>query len=434
MCEADVTPYWTCVYDELSRQDPIPLPLQRLFLCLVAIAYLPIMFPLTVGHFVGLDDSYFEFDKEHTFNFLTLMSVTTGLSPLQLYVCVSLTAAFFATLVWADITAIERPFRWPKVWETENNACYDDMFCEPSRKDRLIRRPGNTLSNFFYLFSAMIVLTSSYSRAFISEEKTSFILSDATFGTMMLILSISSTVWHGCNAMWSHGVDLWSMDAVIIYLPIRMMSLGVFVTLCKHSWDPIMASHIASAACMLIYAAHILSNGSRWKKKHDQKFWHKHFPFAVRNRLLHSPYVQTKKDDTINSLSLGPIPLYEVYLFALMPVIHNIPSWIMAKKVYESFGSVCFARILNISLAVGWAYRMTERWALDACRHIKFFGERMEMAKKNGEHIKSFSWMTLAAVLSPTAVLHYCTGITLTAAFCHARSVEIIMLQKFLVL
>eukprot|EP00985_Skeletonema_marinoi_P021989 scaffold13760_cov73-Skeletonema_marinoi.AAC.1 len=172
MCKADVTPYWTCVYDELSRQDPIPLPLQRLFLCLVAIAYLPIMFPLTVGHFVGLDDSYFEFDEEHTFNFLTLMSVTTGLSPLQLYVCVSLTAAFFATLVWADITAIERPFRWPKVWETENNACYDDMFCEPSRKDRLIRRPGNTLSNFFYLFSAMVVLTSSYSRAFISEEKT----------------------------------------------------------------------------------------------------------------------------------------------------------------------------------------------------------------------------------------------------------------------
>ena len=433
MCKAEVIPpYWTCVYNDLSRQDTIPLPLQRVFICLVAASYAPIMFPLTVGHyFVGLDDSYFEFDEVYTSNFLTLMSVTTGLSLLQLYVCLSLTAAFYATLIWADITTTDRPFRWPTTWETYNNACYDDMFCEPNRKDRLIRRPGNTLSNFFYLFSAMIALASSYSRAFSNEEKTSFILSDFIFGIMLLILSISSTVWHGCNAMWSHGVDLWSMEAVIIYLPIRMMSLGAFVTLCKHSWDPIMASSIASAACMLIFLAHIISNGLRWKKKHDQKFWHTHCPFAARNRLLNSPYVQMKKYDTINTLSLGPISLFEVYLFALMPVIHNLPSWVMAKQVYGYFGSVYFARILNISLAVGWMYRMTERWALDACRHIKFFDKKTKLAEQKGERLKSFAWLALAAVFSPTAVLHYCTGITLTAAFCHARSIEIIMLQKY---
>lgn len=192
-----------------------------------------------------------------------------------------------------------------------------------------------------------------------------------------------------------------------------------------------MASNIASSACLFLYLVHILSNGSRWKKKHDQKFWHSLCPFAVRNRLPNSPYVKTKKDYTINTLSLGPIGLFEVYIFALMPVIHNIPSWIMAKKVYGSFGSVCFGRILNVSLVLGWVYRMTERWAFDACRHIKFFGEKMEMANKNGDHLKSFVWMALAAVLSPTAVLHYCTGITLTAAFCHARSVEMVMLQKF---
>ena len=429
MCKAYATPYpyWTCVYNELSRQDPIPLPLQRIFLCLVALSYLPIMFPLAMGHLVGLDDSYFNFDKvvAHTSSLLPLMSVTTGLSQLQLYVCVSLTAAFFATLIWADTTAAERPFRWPKAWETDNNACYDDMFCEASRKDRLIRRPGNTLSNFFYLVSAMVVLASSYSRAF-SSEKTIFVSSDATFGIMMLILSISSTIWHGCNASWAHGVDLWSMEAVIIYLPIRMMSLGAFVILCEHSWDPIMASNIASAACMFLYLAHILSNGSRWRKKYDHKFWHSHCPFAVRNRLQNSPYVKMKNDDTTNSLSLG-----QVYMFALMPVSHNIPSWILAKKVYGTFGSVCFVKILNISLALGWVYRMTERWAFDACRHMKFFSEKMEMSKKNEDHRQSFAWMTLAAVLSPTAVLHYCTGITLTAAFCHARSIEMVMLHKF---
>jgi len=192
-----------------------------------------------------------------------------------------------------------------------------------------------------------------------------------------------------------------------------------------------MASSIASAVCMLIYLAHILSNGSRWKKKHNQKFWHTHCPFAVRNRLPNSPYVQIKKDDTINTLSLGPIALYEVYLFALMPVIHNVPSWIMVKNVYGYFGSICLTRILNISLAVGWVYRMTERWAFDACRHIKFCGEKTDLAEQKGERLKSFAWLTLAAVLSPTAALHYCTGITLISAFCHARSIEIIMLQKF---
>ncbi len=431
MCKAHLIPYWTCVYSELSRKDALPLPLQRLFFCLVAFSYLPItLCPLAVGHVVGLDDSYFDFDDTHASGILTLVSVTTGLSLLRLFVCFSLTAGIFTSLVWADIDAAERPLHWPKTWETDNNACYDDMFCEPSRKHRLIRRPGNTLSNFFYLFSAMVVLASAYSRAF-SNEKACFILADVLFGVMMLILSISSTVWHGCNAMWSHGVDLWSMEAVIIYLPIRMMSLGAYVTICKHSLDPIVASNIASAACLLLYLVHIISNGLRWKKKNDEKFWHSHCPFAVRNRLPNSPYVKTKKDDTTNSLSLGPISLFEVYVFALMPVIHNIPSWVMAKKIYGSFGSICFGRILNVSLVIGWVYRMTERWAFDACRHIKFFGERMEMAKQNGDHLKSIAWMTLAAILSPTAVLHYCTGITLTAAFCHARSVEMVMLQKF---
>lgn len=432
MCKATVvTPYWTCVYNHLSRQDPTPLPMQRVFLCLVVISYLPVLFPLTVGHFIGLDESYFDFDEIYGSDFLKLMIATTGLSPLQLYACFSLTAAFYATIVWADITATERPFRWPSQWETDNNACYDDMFCEPSRKNRLIRRPGNTLSNFFYLLSAMVTLASSYSRAFSSEEKASFVLSDALFGVMLLILSISSTIWHACNAMWSHGIDLWSMEAVIIYLPIRMMSLAAFVILCKHSWDPIMASSMASAICMLIYLAHILSNGTRWKKKHNQKFWHDHCPFAVRNRLPNSPYVQMKVDGTINKLSPGPIALYEVYLFALMPVSHNIPSWIMVKKVYGYFGSICLTRILNVSLSVGWIYRMSERWAFDACRHIKFFGEKMELAEQKGERLKSFAWLTLAAVLSPTAALHYLTGITLIAAFCHARSIEIIMLKKY---
>ncbi|KAL7452659.1 hypothetical protein ACHAWC_004386 [Mediolabrus comicus] len=381
------TPYWTSPYDELSKQSSTPLPLQRLFNCLVAVAYIPILCPLTTfGYFVD-DESFFDFDEVHSSNFLTLLRVTTGLSPFTLYVCGSLTASFYATLIWADLSAAKLgPFRWPIHWDTDNNACYDDMFCEPSRNDRLIRRPGNTLSNFFYLFFAIVVIASSVARAF-NEEKKMFILSDALFGIMLFILSISSTLWHACNCLWSH------------------------------------------ASCLLIYLTHIILNGRNWMQKHNDQFWHNHCPLAVRNRLPNSPYVHNASD-TSNKMSLGPIALYEVYLFALLPVIHNAPSWILAACIFESFGSLCLARILNVSLTVGWVYRMTERWAFDACRHMLLISEKIESAESRGEGLKAFIWRTLAATLSPTAALHYCTGVTIIAAFCHSRSVEMTMLQK----
>lgn len=434
MCKKAVvaTPYWTSPYDELSKQDPIPLPLQRLFNCLVAVAYIPILFPLsTFGYFVAYDESFFDFDEVHSSNFLTLLRVTTGLSPFTLYVCGSLTASCYATLIWADLSAAKLgPFRWPIHWDTDNNACYDDMFCEPSRKHRLIRRPGNTLSNFFYLFFAIVVIASSFTRAFIEEEKRIFILSDGLFGIMLFILSISSTAWHACNCLWSHGIDLWSMEAVIFYLPVRMMSKGAYVILCNYIECNVMASKVVSASCLLIYMTHIILNGRSWMKKHNNKFWHNHCPFAVRNRLPNSPYVHKHANDTSNTMSLDPIALYEVYVFALLPVIHNAPSWILAVCIFESFGSLCLARILNVSLTVGWVYRMTERWAFDACRHMLLISEKIESAESRGEGLKAFIWRTLAATLSPTAALHYCTGVTIIAAFCHSRSVEMTMLQK----
>jgi hypothetical protein len=58
--------------------------------------------------------------------------------------------------------------------------------------------------------------------------------------------------------------------------------------------------------------------------------------------------------------------------------------------------------------------------------------EKIELAESRGEGLKAFIWRTLAATLSPTAALHYCTGVTIIAAFCHSRSVEMTVLQKIL--
>lgn len=67
---------------------------------------------------------------------------------------------------------------------------------------------GNTLSNFFYLFLALVVLLSTVMHGVSSDDVTiisGFIVSDFIFGVMLLILAVSSTIWHGCNAMWSHA-------------------------------------------------------------------------------------------------------------------------------------------------------------------------------------------------------------------------------------
>lgn len=208
-----------------------------------------------------------------------------------------------------------------------------------------------------------------------------------------------------------------------------------------------LASSISSLGCLGIFICHIVLNGRRWYSKHEERFWHHFCPFSVRNRLPNSPMVRLKKNDDQNDVhpnntahergvvyprkALEPLGIVEVYLFALMPVLNNIPSWILIKTIFHSIGSVCLVRVVNISLMLGWTYRLFERWALDGCLHILFCTEKIEMADKKGNHFQSFVWMALAAMLSPTAALHFWTGITLVAAFCHMRSLEIVVLTSY---
>ena len=201
------------------------------------------------------------------------------------------------------------------------------------------------------------------------------------------------------------------------------------------------ASSIASLACLGIFLGHVYFNGLRWYAKHKQRFWQDVCPFAVRNRLPNSPYVLVKKDDgesnaPINGISLvgpptalHPIRILEVLLFILMPIYINIPSWILIKTVFHSVGSLYLVRTLNITLALGWIYRLSERWALDGCRHILLCSKRMDLAKKNGNNVLSSFWMIMAARLSPTAALHFWTGITVLAGYCHVRSLDIVTLS-----
>ena len=114
---------------------------------------------------------------------------------------------------------------------------------------------------------------------------------------------------------------------------------------------------------------------------------------------------------------------------AYLPVLSNVPQWILIKYLFHSIGSACLARVVNISLVVGWQYRIFERWSLDGCKHMLYLSESITSANKSGNASASFLCTTLAAILSPTAILHVCTGITLLAAYCHVRSLEMTVLS-----
>jgi len=249
--------------------------------------------------------------------------LTTGLSPTSILVCASTTIAVYTNLIWIDISTNQRPYKWPVTWETDNNKCYDDMFCEPSRRDRVIRRPGNALSNIIYFFSALVILSSAH-RRYKEDDGTTLsglIPSDIIFGGMLMILAISSTIWHSCNAFWSHSVDLWSMDAVIFYLPIRTASLGIFVILHNNmNIDFDKASIIASITCLSLFIGLILLDGRRHYNMFTTRLFQDGFPLAVRHRLPCSPYVLEDWGDKQNPRKpLEAITIMEVHLFCMLP-------------------------------------------------------------------------------------------------------------------
>jgi len=141
-----------------------------------------------------------------------------------------------------------------------------------------------------------------------------------------MILAISSTIWHSCNAFWSHSVDLWSMDAVIFYLPIRTASLGMFVILHnKMSIGFDKASFIASITCLSIFTCLILLDGRRHYKMYTTRLFQDGFPLAVRHRLPCSPYVLEDWGEKQNPRKpLEAITIMEVYLFCMLPVLRKV--------------------------------------------------------------------------------------------------------------
>lgn len=241
-----------------------------------------------------------------------------------------------------------------------------------------------------------------------------------------LMLIICSALAPLYFTKWSHAVDLWSMEAVIIYLTLRIIALAVFVLISNLTDGLVIASFVSSTLCLAMYLGHIYDNALRWYKKHTSRFWQDLCPFAVRNRLPNSPYVLGRTESKTEKLK--PIWMIEVYIFALLPVFSNVLNWILIKTIFHTVGSSILVRILNRSLVFAWTYRLFERWGFDGCWIVSHCESKIQESKDN--NLLAAFWTTSAAVLSPTSVLHFWTGITLLSAYCHSRSIEIFILSN----
>lgn len=296
---------------------------------------------------------------------------------------------------------------WPKRWNIDNVICYEEMFSEPTRLGRLLRRPGNTLSNFVYFYGASCILLSALEAFLNPVVENMFTLADAIFGAMLLILSIASTIWHGSNAPDSQYVDLWAMDCCIIYLNIRVVFLGfacLFVQLVNT--DPSTAKVISGWMCAGIYICAIFLSGRFYYGHWKSRWLHGRCPFSSRARLSNRSNVFGKGH--------FPVSINEFCVFAGLPILSVVLPFIVQYTLVKSTGSILALTVTEVSFVLGWCYRLFERFVLDGCIPMNF------ICKQEPSAVRTVG----AAMLSPTAVLHFTTGITLIMAYIHARSVE----------
>jgi hypothetical protein len=417
-------PYGQFLGFEIWQRDPCSYLKKWLWIVLTVTGLFYMVYSVhIVKWLMGLKDDW---DSQHRlaptrhyflFSFPDLVELTLELSRHTVLGIFGISFGVYGLLIVADNVlgesenfslASSKTYPWPSSWKTENIICYNEMFCEPTRLGRLLRRPGNTLSNVTYLLSSLFVLTSAL--------KSVFWMSDSLFGVMLLLLSVFSTLWHASNAPWTQYVDIWSMDCCILYLIVRYGCLGgqcVLVTVM--GIDPSISQRLAGAVCFLIFGFVVILLGNMHWKRYQIRWLHGGCPFSARARLLGRDNIREEGQEDCH--------ISTVCLFASLPVLYTGIPTIIQVCVIGSMGSTTAAMWVFRTLVVGWTYRLCERWALDGCPLMNFFKNHVET-----------NWMFIlgVSIVSPTAVLHFFTGLTLLTGYMHCRSVEAFVYEQTL--
>ena len=192
---------------------------------------------------------------------------------------------------------------------------------------------------------------------------------------------------------------------------------------------------LAAAACAVLYGALIVLNGKTQWADHRRAFLDKGCPFAVRT--------------TISREDKGLATAKGACLFGGMPVLFMTVPCLVQLLALRSVGSVLASTVMLGALIVGWGYRMLERFALDGCapmnavHHMQrnWIGKQQPPLEygnsgaavpppgagaAGGVRGRAVSCVLTcaAALVSPTAVLHTFTGVTLVVGYLHARSLD----------
>ena len=417
-------PFGKSILPALLSADKMPSVLQGIACCvatfgLLLLPWLPAML-MALGADGGWDHNHYA--KHST---VRLVREALGVTEVQLLVSASITAAVYGVLIILDILSECAPsIRWPSSWHCENTLCYDQMFCEPMRAKALLRRPGNTLSNMIYLFTALLILSSC--------RASPFALADGLFATMLLLLAIFSTLWHSSHAPKVHYMDLWAMDSCIVYLVVRILCAGSRGALVAAGIAGGEARLVAALLCTLIYGIIVLLLGRKQRADSAAAFLDgpNGCPLSGRNRLL-------------GTSLLGAPSVVEAAMFAGLPVVlMALPSLVMG--TLGSIGSATALTLMLCSLVVGWGYRMSERFFLDGCAPMNLVHalqrcacvDGASLASRGGafanvgQRLVSLVLTTLAALVSPTQILHTFTGVTLLFGYVHARSLDDVVAQR----
>ena len=349
-----------------------------------------------------------------------LLREAAGLTDTQVSHATSLTLGAFGLLIIADILSEFCPavIRWPTSWNCDNRQCYREMFCEPTREGCLVRRAGNCYSNVLYLFTGLVVLRSAWQQRAINFMA----VADAMFGVMLLILALLSVIWHASNAPKSQYIDLWSMDSCIAYLIVRIACLGMRSTCIYLGASEHTSMQVASVSCAVLYGLLVANNARHQWASHKAAYLDGGCPFSSRHRLL-------GQGGSRGSLIKKPPSIRGVCIFLGMPLVYMvIPALVMYTT--RSAGSVVAGTMMLVSLVIGWSWRMLERFAMDGCGPMNAVhalqGRWLPTRCASGLRERAISAVltTLAAIVSPTAVLHLFTGATLLFGYIMVRSID----------
>jgi len=431
MAQQILPPNGVFLFPIIWRQDPTSSLLKTIILTATLVGLVFATFVTTIiVEFSGLDSNW---DADHGITSVAvtgekynrlhwlleimfrMIEETMGVPSEVAHKVLGITVGFYVALIIGDCMLAgggapkngRRQEVWPRHWDVDNTTCYEEMFSEPSRLGRLVRRPGNTLSNFLYLYCAFCILLSVLQMIVNPVVENIFIVADGLFGIMLLILSIASTTWHGSNAVNSHYIDLWSMDCCIVFLSIRYIGLGfVYLFIQVLGANAIAAKFVSGWMCAGIYTCVIFLQGRMYYGCWKKRWLHGHCPFSTRARL-------SNRSDIFGKGHI-PISIAAACIFIGLPFFALVLPLTVQYFLVGSTGSIFALNATQLSFVIGWSYRIFERFALDGCIPMNF------ICRQSPSIMRTVG----AALLSPTTVLHFSTGITLLMAYIHARSVE----------